>query len=84
MARVAFELARGRRNKVTSAEKSNVMDSGLFWREVVTELHAKEYPDVQLEHMLADNTAMQLVKNPKQFDVIVTDNLFGDILSDET
>jgi 3-isopropylmalate dehydrogenase len=59
------------------------MDSGLFWRQVVTDLHAKEYPDVQLEHMLADNTAMQLVKNPKQFDVIVTDNLFGDILSDE-
>ena len=83
VARVAFELARGRRNKVTSAEKSNVMDSGLFWRQVVTALHAAEYPDVQLEHMLADNTAMQLVKNPKQFDVIVTDNLFGDILSDE-
>jgi len=83
VARVAFELARGRRNKVTSAEKSNVMDSGLFWRQVVTALHAEEYPDVQLEHMLADNTAMQLVKNPKQFDVIVTDNLFGDILSDE-
>ena len=83
VARVAFELARGRRNKVTSAEKSNVMDSGLFWREVVTALHQAEYPDVQLEHMLADNTAMQLVKNPKQFDVIVTDNLFGDILSDE-
>jgi 3-isopropylmalate dehydrogenase len=83
VARVAFELARGRRNKVTSAEKSNVMDSGLFWRQVVTALHAREYPDVQLEHMLADNTAMQLVRNPKQFDVIVTDNLFGDILSDE-
>jgi 3-isopropylmalate dehydrogenase len=81
--RVAFELARGRRNKVTSCEKSNVMDSGLFWREVVTALHAAEYPDVELEHMLADNAAMQLVKNPKQFDVIVTDNLFGDILSDE-
>ena len=83
VARVAFELARGRRNKVTSAEKSNVMDSGLFWRRVVSELHAKDYADVQLEHQLADNTAMQLVKNPKQFDVIVTDNLFGDILSDE-
>ena len=83
VARVAFELARGRRNKVTSAEKSNVMDSGLFWRQVVTALHAKEYADVELEHQLADNTAMQLVKNPKQFDVIVTDNLFGDILSDE-
>jgi 3-isopropylmalate dehydrogenase len=81
--RVAFELARGRRNKVVSAEKSNVMDSGLFWRQVVTDLHAREYADVALEHMLADNTAMQLVKNPKQFDVIVTDNLFGDILSDE-
>ena len=81
--RVAFELARGRRNKVVSAEKSNVMESGQFWREVVTDLHKREFPDVQLEHMLADNTAMQLVKNPKQFDVIVTDNLFGDILSDE-
>ncbi|MDP3173854.1 MAG: 3-isopropylmalate dehydrogenase [Phenylobacterium sp.] len=83
VSRVAFELARGRRNKVTSCEKSNVMETGLLWREVVTALHAKEYPDVQLEHMLADNAAMQLVKNPKQFDVIVTDNLFGDILSDE-
>jgi 3-isopropylmalate dehydrogenase len=83
VARVAFELARGRRNKVVSAEKSNVMDSGLFWRQVVTALHAAEYPDVRLEHMLADTAAMQLVRNPKQFDVIVTDNLFGDILSDE-
>ena len=81
--RVAFDLARGRRNKVTSAEKSNVMETGLLWREVVTALHARDYADVTLEHMLADNTAMQLVKNPKQFDVIVTDNLFGDILSDE-
>jgi 3-isopropylmalate dehydrogenase len=83
VARVAFELARGRRGKVTSAEKSNVMDSGLLWRQVVTALHQREYADVQLEHMLADNVAMQLVKNPKQFDVLVTDNLFGDILSDE-
>ncbi|MDQ0465643.1 3-isopropylmalate dehydrogenase [Caulobacter ginsengisoli] len=81
--RVAFELARGRRNKVTSAEKSNVMESGMLWREVVTALHAKEYPDVELEHMLADNAAMQLVRRPTQFDVLVTDNLFGDILSDE-
>ncbi|MFI4975161.1 MAG: 3-isopropylmalate dehydrogenase [Caulobacterales bacterium] len=81
--RVAFELARGRRNKVTSAEKSNVMETGLLWREVVTALHQREYPDVTLEHILADNAAMQLVKNPRQFDVIVTDNLFGDILSDE-
>ena len=83
VSRVAFELARGRRNKVTSCEKSNVMETGLLWREVVTALHAREFADVQLEHMLADNAAMQLVKNPRQFDVIVTDNLFGDILSDE-
>jgi 3-isopropylmalate dehydrogenase len=82
VARVAFELARGRRNKVTSAEKSNVMDSGLLWREVVTDLHQREFSDVTLEHILADNAAMQIVKNPKQFDVMVTDNLFGDILSD--
>jgi len=80
--RVAFELARGRTNKVHSAEKSNVMESGLLWRQVITELHAREYSDVHLEHILADNCAMQLVRAPKQFDVIVTDNLFGDILSD--
>lgn len=80
--RVAFELARGRTNKVHSAEKSNVMESGLLWKQVMTDLHAREYPDVQLEHILADNCAMQLVRAPKQFDVIVTDNLFGDILSD--
>jgi len=83
VSRVAFELARGRRNKVTSCEKSNVMETGLLWREVVADLHRRDYADVQLEHMLADNAAMQLVKNPAQFDVIVTDNLFGDILSDE-
>ncbi|HEX7884461.1 MAG TPA: 3-isopropylmalate dehydrogenase [Phenylobacterium sp.] len=82
VARVAFELARGRRNKVHSAEKSNVMDSGLLWRQVVTALHKRDYADVELEHILADNAAMQIVKNPKQFDVMVTDNLFGDILSD--
>src|SRR6185437_13513830 len=82
IARVAFELARGRRNKVSSAEKSNVMETGLLWRQVVTDLHAREYADVELEHILADNAAMQIVKNPKQFDVMVTDNLFGDILSD--
>ena len=81
--RVAFLLARGRKNKVISAEKSNVMESGVLWREVVTALQQREFPDVELEHMLADNAAMQLVKNPKQFDVLVTDNLFGDILSDE-
>jgi 3-isopropylmalate dehydrogenase len=83
VSRIAFDLARGRSNKVTSCEKSNVMDSGLLWREVVTDLHQREFADVQLEHMLADNAAMQLVKNPRQFDVILTDNLFGDILSDE-
>lgn len=82
VARVAFELARGRGNRVASAEKSNVMESGLLWKEVVTQLHAADYADVQLEHILADNCAMQLVRAPKQFDVIVTDNLFGDILSD--
>ena len=82
IARVAFELARGRRNKVASAEKSNVMETGLLWRQVVTDLHARDYADVELEHILADNAAMQIVKNPRQFDVMVTDNLFGDILSD--
>jgi 3-isopropylmalate dehydrogenase len=83
VARTAFELARLRSNRVCSAEKSNVMESGLLWREEVTALHAADYADVELTHMLADNTAMQLVKNPRQFDVILTDNLFGDILSDE-
>jgi 3-isopropylmalate dehydrogenase len=83
VSRVAFELAEGRRNKVTSCEKSNVMETGQLWREVVTALHRREFPGVTLEHMLADNAAMQLVKNPRQFDVILTDNLFGDILSDE-
>ena len=82
VARVAFELARGRRNKVSSAEKANVMDSGLLWREVVTDLHRRDYADVELSHILADNAAMQIVKDPKQFDVLLTDNLFGDILSD--
>lgn len=82
VARVAFQLARGRRNLVHSAEKSNVMDSGLLWRQVVTDLHAREFPDVRLEHILADNAAMQIVRDPRQFDVMVTDNLFGDILSD--
>jgi 3-isopropylmalate dehydrogenase len=83
VARVAFILARQRQNRVCSAEKSNVMETGLLWREVVTALHAREFADVELSHMLADNMAMQLVYRPKQFDVIVTDNLFGDILSDE-
>ncbi|SON57510.1 3-isopropylmalate dehydrogenase [Hartmannibacter diazotrophicus] len=82
IARVAFELAKTRRNHVFSSEKHNVMRSGVLWKEVVTRVHAEEYADVQLTHILADNCAMQLVRNPKQFDVIVTDNLFGDILSD--
>ena len=83
MARVAFDLARKRNNKVTSCEKSNVMEAGQLWKEEVQAIHEKEYKDVELKHMLADNCAMQLVRNPKQFDVIVTDNLFGDMLSDE-
>jgi 3-isopropylmalate dehydrogenase len=82
ISRVAFELARKRRNKVTSMEKRNVMKSGVLWNEVVTGIHKRDYKDVQLEHMLADAGGMQLVRNPKQFDVIVTDNLFGDMLSD--
>ena len=82
VARVAFELARKRGNKVCSVEKANVMESGVLWREEVTKLHAAEYEDVELSHMYADNCAMQLVRQPKQFDVIVTDNLFGDLLSD--
>ena len=82
IAEVAFELARKRRGKVHSVEKSNVMESGVLWREEVTKLHGAKYSDVKLEHMLADNCGMQLVRNPRQFDVIVTDNLFGDMLSD--
>ena len=82
VSRVAFDLAKLRKNKVSSAEKSNVMETGLFWRKTVTELHQKEYSSVELEHILADNCAMQLVRDPKQFDVILTDNLFGDLLSD--
>jgi 3-isopropylmalate dehydrogenase len=82
IARVAFDLARKRRNKLTSMEKRNVMKSGVLWNEVVTQVHAREYKDVQLEHQLADSGGMNLVKSPKQFDVIVTDNLFGDMLSD--
>jgi len=82
VARVAFELARKRRNHVTSVEKANVMQSGLFWRQTLAALHEGEFSDVVLDHMYADNCAMQLVRNPKQFDVIVTTNLFGDLLSD--
>ncbi|WP_353216953.1 3-isopropylmalate dehydrogenase [Sandarakinorhabdus sp.] len=83
VARTAFALARGRKGEVVSAEKGNVMEAGLMWREDVQALRDAEYPDIKLSHMLADNMAMQLVKNPRQFDVILTDNLFGDILSDE-
>jgi 3-isopropylmalate dehydrogenase len=82
IARVAFELARKRRNKLTSSEKRNVMKSGVLWHEVVNQVHQREYKDVTLEHQLADACGMQLVRWPKQFDVIVCDNLFGDMLSD--
>src|ERR1039457_4827466 len=82
LGRVVFELARKRRHKVTSMHKRNVMKSGVLWNEVMTALRAREFKDVKLEHMLADAGGMQLVRNPKQFDVIVTDNLFGDMLSD--
>ena len=80
--RVAFELARKRQNRVCSVEKANVMQSGLFWRQTMTALREREFPDIELSHMYADNCAMQLVRAPKQFDVIVTSNLFGDLLSD--
>jgi len=83
IARVAFDLARKRKNKVHSAEKRNVMKTGVLWNEVVTATHEREAKDVELHHILADACAMQLVRNPKQFDVIVCDNLFGDMLSDE-
>ena len=83
IARVAFDLAKTRKGKVTSTEKRNVMISGVFWNNVVSEVHENEYPEMELEHMLADACAMQLVRKPKQFDLIVADNLFGDILSDE-
>ncbi|MDW3181385.1 3-isopropylmalate dehydrogenase [Roseobacter sp.] len=82
VARSAFELARRRGKKVCSMEKANVMESGILWREVVQKVRDTDYPDIELSHMYADNGAMQLVRAPKQFDVILTDNLFGDILSD--
>ncbi len=81
-ARFAFELARTRRNHVTSVDKANVMEAGRLWRDVVTEVHRADFADVTLEHMLADNCALQLGRAPTRFDVIVTDNLFGDLLSD--
>ena len=82
VAKVAFELAKKRKKILTSVEKSNVMESGKLWREEVEKLGKKEYPEVDLKHMYADNCAMQLIRNPKQFDIILTDNLFGDLLSD--
>ena len=82
VARFGFALARTRRNHLTSVDKGNVMESGAMWREIVTELHRAEFSDVTLEHMLADNCGMQLSRAPRRFDVIVTDNLFGDLLSD--
>src|SRR6202163_2741288 len=82
VARMAFHLARGRRKKLTSVDKSNVLENSQLWRRVVTEI-APEFPDVTLDHLLVDNCAIQLVLNPKRFDVIVTENMFGDILSDE-
>ena len=82
VARAAFELARKRRGRLCSMEKANVMESGILWREVVQRVGDADYPDIELSHMYADNGGMQLVRQPKQFDVIVTDNLFGDMLSD--
>ncbi len=82
VAKVAFELAKKRKKFITSVEKSNVMESGKLWREEVEKLGKKKYPEVDLKHMYADNCAMQLIRNPKQFDIILTDNLFGDLLSD--
>lgn len=82
IAKVAFEIAKKRKKKVTSVDKANVLDVSQLWKDVVTEV-SKNYPDVTLEHMYVDNASMQLIKNPKQFDVILTENLFGDILSDE-
>ena len=83
VARVAFRLARGRRGKVTSVDKANVLATGRLWRAAVSTLHSKEFPDVELEHALVDSTAMKLIQNPAAFDVVLTENMFGDILSDE-
>lgn len=84
IARVAFEAAKKRRNKVTSVDKSNVLATSKFWKKVVMEIHEKEFPEVELTHLYIDNATMQVLTNPHQFDVIVTGNLFGDILSDES
>jgi len=83
VARTAFELARRRRRKVASVDKSNVLENSQLWRRVVSEVGARDYPDVALEHILVDNCAMQLILNPRRFDVVLTENMFGDILSDE-
>jgi 3-isopropylmalate dehydrogenase len=82
VARMAFHLAQARRKQVTSVDKSNVLENSQLWRRVVTEV-AKDYPDVKLDHLLVDNCAMQLILNPRRFDVVLTENMFGDILSDE-
>ena len=82
IAKLAFEIARNRRKKVTSVDKANVLEVSALWREIVTEVHS-DYSDVELEHMYVDNCAMQLIRRPKDFDVIVTGNMFGDIISDE-
>ncbi len=83
IARAAFAAARARRGKVTSVDKANVMETGRLWREVVTRVHAEAFADVRLEHALVDSTAMQIIRHPRSFDVILTENMFGDILSDE-
>ena len=83
VAKVAFEIARKRKNKVTSLDKANVLEVMQLWRDVVTEVHNKEYQDVELEHLYIDNAAMQVIKRPSSFDVILASNLFGDIISDE-
>ena len=83
IARMGFKLARGRKKHVVSVDKANVLENSQLWRETVTQLGATEFPDVQLEHMLVDSCAMQIIQNPRRFDVVVTENLFGDILSDE-
>jgi 3-isopropylmalate dehydrogenase len=83
VARVAFDLAKARKGKLHSADKSNVLESHVVWREEVTWLRDNEYKDIELQHILADNCAMQLIRNPQQFDVLLADNLYGDILSDQ-
>ena len=83
IARIAFRLAQGRRQHVTSVDKANVLENSQLWRETVSQMGAQEFPDIRLEHLLVDSCAMQIIQNPSRFDVILTENLFGDILSDE-